>query len=172
MTIGGILFYLFHRWTSRICASADMEGLQGHDTSSRWGLVAVTFFLTVIYLPLSTMAVHVLVWSDDLWVVPNPYTNATVFPPILPPLRPTGEFRDPLDFCWTTTMKLNEVNYSPAIIIVAMFTFATVSYEQRDYTISLTHPLVDRLVSYPLTSNYHSSHTYSWSFHGTGKTSQ
>lgn len=127
MTITAVLLYLFYRSTSRIRASVVIEGLQGHDTSSRWGILIVTFLLTVIYLPLSTMAVHVLTWSDDLWVVPNPYTNSTIFPPVVPPLGPAEEYRDSLDFCWTTTMKLNDINYAPPLIIVSLMIFLAVS---------------------------------------------
>ncbi|KAF5385209.1 hypothetical protein D9615_001490 [Tricholomella constricta] len=67
--------------------------------------------------------VHVLVWSQDLWVVPNPYTNATIYPPAVPPLGPANEYRDALDFCWTTTMKRNQVNYAPVVIILAAIVF-------------------------------------------------
>lgn len=82
----------------------------------------VTFVLTVIYLPLSTMAVHVLVWSDDLWAVPNPYTGTTASL-TSEPLGPSDEFRDPLDFCYTTTMLRNEVNWAPVIVILAIVSF-------------------------------------------------
>lgn len=80
----------------------------------------------VIYLPLSTMSVHVLVWSDELWAVQNPYTNATSFPPTLPPLGPSDEYRGPLDFCWTTTMKRNEINLAPIFFILSALVLAFV----------------------------------------------
>ena len=73
------------------------------------------------------MAVHVMVWSDDLWVVPNPYVNATTLPPQLPPLGPASEFRGPLDFCYTTTMERNQINYAPAVLIIAIISFLGVS---------------------------------------------
>lgn len=128
MAIAAILLYHFYCSTSRTRGSNAIEGLQQHDTQSRWGVVIVTFLLTVIYLPLSTMAVHVLVWSQDLWVVPNPYINSTVFPPVVAPLGPADQFRDPLDFCWTTTMKRNDVNYAPIFVIIALLIFVSVSY--------------------------------------------
>ncbi|KAF8898790.1 hypothetical protein BD779DRAFT_1430682 [Infundibulicybe gibba] len=115
----GLLFYFF-RSTTQCDRYNTTEGLAPIEVNGkRWGLVIVTFLLTVIYLPLSTMAVHVLVWSQDLWIVPNPYTNATHFPPTIAPLGPQSEFRDPLDFCWTTTMKRNEINFAPVIIIIS-----------------------------------------------------
>ncbi|KAK0464168.1 hypothetical protein IW261DRAFT_1524303 [Armillaria novae-zelandiae] len=102
----GLLYYFFH-------------SALGCDRYTYGTLLIVTFILTVVYLPLSTMAVHVLVWSEDLWAVPNPYTNATSFPPIVASLGPADEYRDPLDFCWTTTMKKNEINFAPVVVVLA-----------------------------------------------------
>lgn len=121
-----------------------VEGLQDtRKPGSQWGLILATFFLTVchlglsfgrltnsiqvIYLPLSTIAVHVLVWSQDLWIVPNPYLNATSLPPVVPPLGPAAEFRDSLDFCWTSTMRKNEINFAPVVIVLAAVVVLTVS---------------------------------------------
>ncbi|EKM61097.1 uncharacterized protein PHACADRAFT_82700 [Phanerochaete carnosa HHB-10118-sp] len=121
MVITCVLLYSFYRATSLCCQLGIVEGLQSPNFfPHKWWLVFMSFILTVIYLPLSTMAMHVVVWSDDLWVVPNPYTNATTFPPVLPPLGPPAEFRDPLDFCWTTTMNKNELNYAPVLVILAL----------------------------------------------------
>ncbi|KAI0695179.1 hypothetical protein BC835DRAFT_1273773 [Cytidiella melzeri] len=128
MIISGILLYFFHRATSACCQVGKPEGFQQPAfLTSQWSLVIVSFLLTVIYLPLSTIAMHVIVWSDDLWVVPNPYVNATVLPPQLPPLGPAGEFRGPLDFCYTTTMELNQLNYAPAVLILAIISFLALS---------------------------------------------
>jgi len=78
------------------------------------------------------MAVHVIVWSEELWPISNPYRNKTLEwangTPILPALGPTEEFRDPLDFCWTTTMKRNEVNYAAIIVILAAIAICVVSF--------------------------------------------
>ncbi len=128
MIFAGILLYLFHRATSTCCRMGKPEGYQQPIlVTKQWRLVIISFLLTAIYLPLSTMAVHVIVWSDDLWVVPNPYVNATTFPPTLPPLWPTTEFRGPLDFCYTTTMERNQFNYAPVVLIVALIAFLGVS---------------------------------------------
>ncbi|TFK57131.1 hypothetical protein OE88DRAFT_1620976 [Heliocybe sulcata] len=128
MIIAGILIYFFWRST-RDCDTRVQEGLQRPaNTSSGWGIVIITFVLTLIYLPLSTMAIHVLVWSDDLWVIPNPYTNATTNPPDVPPLGPSDEYRDPLDFCWTTTMRRNEVNWAPIVVILAVITVISFTF--------------------------------------------
>ena len=127
MTIAAGLLYYFYRSIQR-CARYDLvEGLQQTGPRDKqWSLVIVTFLLTTIYLPLSTLAVHVLVWSEDLWIVPNPYRNTTSSSPDIPPLGPPGEYRDPLDFCWTTTMKKNEVNYAPLFIVISGIVFVIV----------------------------------------------
>ncbi|KAJ6509497.1 hypothetical protein C8R47DRAFT_1098906 [Mycena vitilis] len=128
LTIAMVLLYLFRRASANYDRYRIVEGLQQSDSPGRRrGLVTITFLLTVIYLPLSTMAVHVLVWSSDLWAVSNPYTNATIFPPEVPPLGPSSEYRDPLDFCWTTTMKRNEVNYAPVLVILSVFVLASLT---------------------------------------------
>ncbi|KAL1720708.1 hypothetical protein EV715DRAFT_196531 [Schizophyllum commune] len=120
MVITSILLFYFHRQTRCCDRYVALEGLQSEDPGSRWGVLIVSFLLTVIYLPLSTIAVHVLIWSDDLWVNGNPYANVTDAPLDLPSLGPASEFRQPLDFCWTTTMKKNEINYAPVVIILAL----------------------------------------------------
>lgn len=120
MFVSAGLLYYFTR-TTRICRNlVKTEGIQlPLKMTKQWGLILATFTLTAVYLPLSTMAIHVLVWSDDLWVVPNPYLNGTDISN-LPPLGPAAEFRDPLDFCWTTTMKRNELNYAPLIVFISL----------------------------------------------------
>jgi len=128
MGISAILLFHFRRATLHCQRYNTTEGLQQPEPrGAKWGLVIVSFFLTVIYLPLSTLAVHVLVWSQDLWVVPNPYVNATTNPPVVSPLGPPDAFRDPLDFCWTTTMAKSQVNFAPVVIIISAFAFITVS---------------------------------------------
>jgi hypothetical protein len=128
MAIAAVLLFYFYRFTLHYERCNVVEGLQQPEPKGEnWGLVIVSFLLAVIYLPLSTLAVHVLVWSQDLWVVPNPYINATSYPPVLPPLGPPSEFRGPLDFCWTTTMEKTQVNFAPVVVIIAAIVFMTVS---------------------------------------------
>ncbi|KAF9535429.1 hypothetical protein CPB83DRAFT_841727 [Crepidotus variabilis] len=120
IVIGAALLYGFYTWTTQCDKYNSIEGLQQTESrGSQWGLVIITFLLTVIYLPLSTMAVHVLVWSEELWAIPNPYKNLTITPPNMAPLGPSNQYRDPLDFCWTTTMKRNEVNVAPVFMIMS-----------------------------------------------------
>jgi hypothetical protein len=125
-TLSGFLLYYFHVSTKRIALVSSREGLQGKDTGAGWGIIFTTFVLTVLYLPLSTITVHALLWSQEFWVVANPYTNATIFPPSLPKLGPPSQFRDPLDFCYTTTMSKNEINFAPMVVILAALTFICV----------------------------------------------
>jgi hypothetical protein len=63
------------------------------------------------------MAVHVLVWSEDLWVIPPSLLGADMSPVV----AMTNE--DHQNICWTTTMKRNEINWAPAFIVVAALVF-------------------------------------------------
>lgn len=78
---------------------------EGHAPAkwTAWGrlrralVMIVGFLLVVFWLPVSTVCLKVLVWSDDLWAVENPYklTDDPSFPP-----RGAGSgLRDPSDFC-------------------------------------------------------------------------
>ena len=127
MILASGLLYRFWKSAIKCDRYARIEGLQQNDKEGKeWKLLVITFLLTLIYLPISTMAIHVLVWSEDLWAISNPYVNATSFPPTVAPLGPSSEYREPLDFCWTTTMKRNEVNYAPVLIIVSALTIIAV----------------------------------------------
>ncbi|GLB36113.1 hypothetical protein LshimejAT787_0304010 [Lyophyllum shimeji] len=68
MAIAAALLFYFYRSSVQCDRYGTVEGLQRPGAKGKqWGLVIVTFLLTVIYLPLSTMAVHVLVWSQDIF---------------------------------------------------------------------------------------------------------
>lgn len=125
-----LLLYMLHV-TKEASRLRVQEGFQPPSVPGGLGIIFVTFFLMVMYLPLSTMALHVIIWSSDLWVVPNPYINATSLPPVLEPLGPPEQYRDPLDFCWTTTMERNEVNFAPVVFICALIVMASVRVTSR-----------------------------------------
>lgn len=127
MIICGGLLYHFYTVTSRYSPTAFREGLQARQPPSHWGVIAVSFTLTILYLPISTIAMHGLLWSSDFWIVSNPYTNTTNPLAEIPPLGPTDVWRDPLDFCFTTTMRRDEVNYAPVIVVMSAITFVFVS---------------------------------------------
>lgn len=149
MAIGGALLYSFYKSTTQCDRYTSVEGLQQMESrNAQWGIIIITFLLLVFYLPLSTMSVHVLVWSQELWAIPNPYINATTFPPVVPPLGPSNEYRDPLDFCWTTTMKRNEVNYAPVVVVLSGIVFFFVSNFIHSLTYPFDHSLVCSVVSY------------------------
>ena len=126
MAFAGLLLYGFHVSTAPCKLYRRFEGFQQPDRKSGRTIVFTSFLLTIIYLPLSTMAIHVITWSDDLWAVPNPYLNSTTNPPIVAPLGPPDQFRDPLDFCYTTTMNRNEINFAPAVFIMSIIILAAV----------------------------------------------
>jgi hypothetical protein len=147
MGLAGLLLYAFHKSTAPCKRYGSLEGFQQPDRSSGRSIVITSFLLTVIYLPLSTLAIHVITWSSDLWAVPNPYLNSTTNPPVVTPLGPSDQFRDPLDFCYTTTMNKNEINFAPVVVIIAiMILFAlTISYPISLRTlIKQSVPTVDR----------------------------
>lgn len=127
MAFAGLLLYGFYVSVAPCKRYDRLEGFQQPDRSSGRGIIITSFLLAVVYLPLSTMAVHVITWSDDLWAVPNPYLNATTNPPAVAPLGPPDQFRGPLDFCYTTTMKKDEINFAPPIVIMAIIILSAVS---------------------------------------------
>ncbi|KAI9511798.1 hypothetical protein F5148DRAFT_1315259 [Russula earlei] len=147
MALAGLLLYVFHVSIAPCKRYDCLEGFQRPDRSHGRRIVITSFLLTIIYLPLSTMAVHVITWSDDLWAVPNPYVNSTTNPPTVVPLGPLDQFRDPLDFCYTTTMKKNELNFAPAVFIMAVLALValTISYPLvLRRIIKQSVPIVDR----------------------------
>ena len=115
--------FFFCRVTLPSAQYARYEAFQEPEKRHNWSIIIMTLLLTVIYLPLSTVAVHTIVWSDELWVVANPYTNATTSPPVVAPLGPADQYRDPLDFCYTTTMRKDEINWAPLLVILALALF-------------------------------------------------
>ncbi|THH11204.1 hypothetical protein EW145_g801 [Phellinidium pouzarii] len=150
LLVGIIALFLCYFWsaTNNLRLFDVQEGfLSTTSGKSGWGLILASFLLSMLYLPLSTIVTHALIWSDDFWVVPNPYVNATSNPPIVPPLGPSNEFYDPLDFCYTTTMKRNEFNYAPIIVIVSSlaFFFLTIWFPLRLHKlIKQAVPVTDR----------------------------
>lgn len=146
MAISTCLLWYFYRCTARVAELKRAEGLQRPDTRAYGrAIVPVTFLLAVAYLPLSTMAVHVLVWSKDLWVVQLPNLGGKSWPPDVEALGPEDEYWGPLEFCWTTTMKRNEINWAPALILLAVI----VSFVVRSLPLECASQLIRRLTSVP-----------------------
>ncbi|KAF9204066.1 hypothetical protein BGZ49_005733 [Haplosporangium sp. Z 27] len=118
-----IALYTFKIMT-RTDPNDDIEGLE----VSSWSLrskkqrietISIVFLLTTLYLPLAKLSFDVLVWSDTMWPVPNPYTNTDF--PVLEPLGPSDIYRAPSDFCYVTSMKIQDLNFAYAIIPLAIF---------------------------------------------------
>ncbi|PWN43949.1 hypothetical protein IE81DRAFT_287997 [Ceraceosorus guamensis] len=83
--------------------------------------ILTVFILTTLYIPLSKLAVDTISWSSDFWPVPNPYANGDNVGD-LAPLGPASRFRDPMDFCWTTTMAKDEFNFAWLAVPIAVLT--------------------------------------------------
>ncbi|GAA5844290.1 hypothetical protein JCM9279_001756 [Rhodotorula babjevae] len=90
--------------------------------------VAVTFWCSSMYLPLSKLAIGALVWSDDYWVVEDP-VGVGVSVPV--PLGPADDYYAPTDFCWRTTMRRRDgaqnVNAAFALVPVAIVVLAVLA---------------------------------------------
>ncbi len=123
MVICGTLLYQFYILTEEYCTRVLKEGRQPRQPRPSWSTILVTFLLTVLYLPLSTIAMHGILWSSDFWVVENPYISDNFNPSNMQPLGDPTIWRDPLDFCYTTTMRKDEGNWAPLIVFLCAITF-------------------------------------------------
>ncbi|KAF9956753.1 hypothetical protein BGZ72_002478 [Mortierella alpina] len=119
------------QYTFKIMTRADPnDDIEGLEVSS-WSLrskkarietIAIVFLLTTLYLPLAKLSFDALVWSDSMWPIKNPYTHADY--PTLEPLGPSGIYRAPDDFCYVTSMKIQDLNFAYVIIPLAIFALA------------------------------------------------
>ncbi|KAG0253358.1 hypothetical protein DFQ27_007447 [Actinomortierella ambigua] len=130
---GGIFLALFGlvaaiaMYTFKIMTKTDPnDDIEGLEVSS-WSLrskakrietIAIVFLLTTIYLPLAKFALDALVWSDTMWAVKNPYK--TTDKPTWEPLGPADIFRAPDDFCYVTSMRIQDLNLAYVIIPLAV----------------------------------------------------
>lgn len=87
---------------------------------SRGYRITVIFLVTSLYLPLSKISIGALAWTSDYWAVENYYIYHD--DPTPSPLGPKEQYRDPLDFCYTTTMRKQGWNWAPPILIVSSLT--------------------------------------------------
>ncbi|KAG0204931.1 hypothetical protein BGX28_003273 [Mortierella sp. GBA30] len=118
-----IALYTFKIMT-RTDPNDDIEGLEVSSWSlrskkARIETIAIVFLLTTLYLPLAKLSFDALVWSDTMWPIHNPYTNSDF--PVLEELGPSGIYRDPNDFCYVTSMKIQDLNFAYVIIPLAVF---------------------------------------------------
>ena len=126
MVICGILLHQFYILTEEYCTRVLKEGRQPRQPRPSWSTILVTFLLTVLYLPLSTIAMHGILWSSDFWVVENPYISDNFNPSKMQSLGDPTIWRDPLDFCYTTTMRKDQGNWAPLIVFLCAITFLLV----------------------------------------------
>ncbi|CAG8784912.1 12733_t:CDS:2, partial [Racocetra fulgida] len=103
--------------------------------SSPWNLrpktnrrqnIIITFLLTTLYLPISKLSIDALVWGDTFWAIPNPYIYSDS-PDFSYFNNITGN-RDFNDFCYVTSMRKGDWNFSPVIIGVALVTLALLTF--------------------------------------------
>ena len=123
MVICGTLLYRFYVLTEVYCTRVLKEGRQPRQPPPSWSTILVTFLLTVLYLPLSTIAMHGILWSSDFWVVENPYISDNFSPSKMQPLGDPTVWRDPLDFCYTTTLRKDQGNWAPLVVCLCAITF-------------------------------------------------
>ncbi|KDN51310.1 hypothetical protein K437DRAFT_221651 [Tilletiaria anomala UBC 951] len=121
-----LALWRFYRMTSVSDPNREVEGYDSQPyifSSPKRGTkvanIFIVFVLTGLYIPLTKLSVDALTWSSAWWVVANPYT-ADVDNPSLPPLGDAHLYRDPLDFCWTTTMRKDEFNFAWIILPFAI----------------------------------------------------
>jgi len=115
----------FQKMTSSYNPNRNVEGFESQPwifTSPSQGTklanIVIVFILTSLYIPLSKLAIDTLAWNSSFWVVDNPYANG-IDNPSLPSLGPSSQFRDPLNFCWTTTMRRDEFNFAWLVLPLA-----------------------------------------------------
>lgn len=130
VTIIGL--WRFQRMTSSYNPNRNIEGFESQPwifTSPSQGTkmanIVIVFILTSLYIPLSKLAIDALAWNSSFWVVENPYANG-IDDPNPPSLGPSTQFRDPLDFCWTTTMRRDEFNF--AWLVLPLASLVLISY--------------------------------------------
>lgn len=87
--------------------------------------IAVIFVITSLYVPLSKISIGALVWTSDFWAIENYY--ASTDSPEVSSLGALDVFRDPLDFCYTTSMRRAGFNWAIPILIVAAVTVLVVT---------------------------------------------
>ncbi|CAG8460586.1 482_t:CDS:2 [Dentiscutata heterogama] len=129
VTAFGALYWF--RMMTKWDPNADAEGLE----SSPWNLrpetkrrqnIIITFLLTTLYLPISKLSIDALVWGDTFWAIPNPYIYSDT--PEFSYYNNMTDNRNPNDFCYVTSMREGDLNFSPVIIGVALVTLVLLTF--------------------------------------------
>ncbi|KAE8230167.1 hypothetical protein CF326_g4839 [Tilletia indica] len=134
MVVGGLMLWRFWRITRAYDHNRYVDGFDSRPSAytspargTKTCYVLLVFGLTTAYIPLTKLAVDTLVWHSDFWVT-NPLAGSSStddLPKELPPLGDSDHFRDPLDFCYTTTMRKDKFNFAwlllPAAVLTIIF---------------------------------------------------
>lgn len=103
LTACGLLW--FWRMTSSYDSNRNVQGLEGQPYvflfPRRWTKAAnivVNFILAPLYLQPSKLAVDIILWSSDLWMVSDPCRGGTARNSTNPPLKDSSIFSDPRIF--------------------------------------------------------------------------
>ncbi|CAD6898784.1 unnamed protein product [Tilletia controversa] len=134
MVVGALMLWRFWRVTKAYDHNRYVDGFDSRPSAyttpprgTKTGYVLLVFGLTTAYIPLTKLAVDVLVWNIDFWVM-NPLADMNDMddlPKDLPPLGDSDHFRDPLDFCYTTTVRKDKFNFAwllvPAAVLTILF---------------------------------------------------
>ncbi|PWN89441.1 hypothetical protein FA10DRAFT_145352 [Acaromyces ingoldii] len=119
-------------WLFRLTSKARLQKVKGNrgkgttmqpqksTAMTKFVNVAIVMLLTTLYIPLSKLCMDALTWNADFWPVANPYL--TEENPNPPALGDPHVFRDPLDFCYTTTMRRDQFNWAYVVIPLAVAT--------------------------------------------------
>ncbi|SNX85284.1 uncharacterized protein MEPE_03993 [Melanopsichium pennsylvanicum] len=140
IVITALALWHFRRMTKAHNPNKTVEGFDSQgwiykssSRGTRFANTCLVFVLGLLYLPLSKLAVDVLVWSSDFWPVPDPYKGGIDDPIPGPLLGDPDIWRAPLDFCYTTTMRKDAFNWAYIIIPMAVLTivFYTLWYPYK-----------------------------------------
>lgn len=82
--------------------------------------VMIVMLLSVLYIPLGKLAFDAVVWNVDYWPL-DAQGKATKSDTVQHPGDPSL-WRDPLDFCYTTTMRRDQFNWAYVVVSVAALT--------------------------------------------------
>ena len=126
MGITACTLYCFYRMTKQYDPNREIEGYDSQPyifhspkRGTKVSNILIVFTLTALYIPLTKLSIDALTWQAAWWPVANPYSSTNDTTPVLPPLGDPHLYRDPLDFCWTTTMRKDEFNFAWLIVPLA-----------------------------------------------------
>ncbi|KAI9594794.1 hypothetical protein BDF19DRAFT_414199 [Syncephalis fuscata] len=106
--------------------NANRQGLEVNTWAKRRAKIRrrnmiILFIVTTLYLPLLSMALGALTWSDDFWPIKNPYKNTDN--PDFAAMPHDEGYRSPEKFCYNTSMKEGEFNWAYLIVPLAAIIF-------------------------------------------------